>query len=164
MAFGKDGRAYLADAGKLGGLGGALAVVAVSDGQIITAPAVLQTPAATMVAFRNADGLVCQGSSLSMLTVSSGPAPVAEAWCARLSGAGAPIVTTSGQDADPLVWVLGAEGDGKLHGFDAMTGRTVFDGGGQTIPGLRHFETILAAGHRLYVAAEGRVEAFTFGR
>ena len=164
LAFGKDGNAYLADAANLGGVGSALAVVPVSRGQIITAPAVLQTPAVTMVAFRNADGPVCHGSSLSMLRVTTGATPVAEAWCARLSGAGAPIATTSDGSADPLVWVVGAQGDGLLHGFDASTGRTVFDGGGQSMSGLRHFETILAADQRFYVAATGRIYAFAFSR
>ncbi len=164
MAFGKDGNAYLADAARLGGIGGALAVVPVSNGQVITAPAVLQTPAATMVAFRNADGPVCRGSSLSMLRLSSQAAKPAEAWCAKLSGAGAPIVTTSDGSADPLVWVVGAQGDGKLHGFDALDGRTVFDGGGQSMTGLRHFETILAADRHFYVAGTGRIYAFTLTR
>ena len=164
LAFGKDGNAYVADAGKLGGIGGALAVVPVSHGQVITAPAVLQTQVATMVAFRNADGLVCRGSSLSMLKLSADRSkPVSEAWCAKLSGAGAPIVTSSGNGADPLVWVAGAQGDGQLHGFDAMTGRAVSNGRGDAMVGLHHFETILAANRRLYVAATGRIYAFTFG-
>ena len=161
LAFGKDGNAYLADAANLGGSGGALATMQVSHGQIVTAPAVLQTPAATMVAFRNADGEKCRGSSLSMLKVSA--AGVAEAWCTRLSGAGAPIVTTSGGGgSDPLVWVVGAQGDGLLHGFDALTGRVVFNGGGEQMTGLRHFETILAADRRLYLASTGRIYAFAF--
>ncbi len=164
IAFGKDGRAYLLDGADLGGVGKAVAVVPVSNRPIITAPAVLQTASDAMVVFRNAGGRVCRGSSLSMLKVSAGGTPpVTEAWCAGLSGAGAPIVTTLQGGAEPIVWAVGAQGDGKLHGFDALSGRVVF-GGGQEMSGLRHFETILAADRHLYVAATGRIYAFTYAR
>jgi hypothetical protein len=162
IALGKDGNAYLADRTNLGGIGGQLAVTQVSHNEIITAPAVYNTAAAAMVVFRNANGLKCGGSSLSMLNITTGASPITEAWCAGLNGAGAPIVTTTNGGANPLVWITGAEGDNLLHGFDAMTGSVVFAGGGQSMTGLHHFQTILAANHHLYVGADNKVWAFTF--
>jgi outer membrane protein assembly factor BamB len=160
IAFGKDGNAYLLNRGNLGGIGGALAISHVSNSQIITAPAVYNTSTAAMVVFRNGAGLNCGGSSLSMLDITSGATPIREAWCASLNGAGAPIITTTNGSANPLVWVVGAEGDNELHGFDALTGKAVFSGGAMS--GLRHFQTLIAANNHLYVAGGGTLYAFTF--
>jgi hypothetical protein len=162
IAFGKDGNAYLADRGNLGGVGGSLAVTSVSSTRIITAPAIYNTKSASMVVFRNGAGKTCTGSSLSMLSISSGATPISETWCAALNGAGAPIVTTTNGEANPLVWVTGAEGDNELHGFNAMTGQVVFAGTGTAMTGLRHFGTILAANGRLYVAGDNKIYAFAF--
>jgi len=61
------------------------------------------------------------------------------------------------------VWILGAEGDGRLHGFRGDTGEPLFGGGPQdAMTGLRHFQTLLFAGDRLYVGADGRLYAFAF--
>ncbi|MFZ0038708.1 MAG: hypothetical protein WAK91_14865 [Candidatus Acidiferrales bacterium] len=79
-----------------------------------------------------------------------------------MDGQGAPIVTTSDDTADPIVWVVGAEGDEKLHGFRGDTGQEVFTS--DALPGLRHFVTVLAAAGRLYVASDGRIFAFGLPR
>ena len=163
IAFGKDGNAYLTDRRNLGGVGGQIALQKVSNGAIITAPAIYNTDSLSLVAFRDGNGINCSGSSLTMLSVApSGTSPIKEVWCAALNGAGAPIVTTTNGSANPLVWIVGAEGDNLLHGFDAMTGTAVFTGGGQAMQGLRHFETILAANSHLYVAGNGTLYAYTF--
>ena len=165
IAFGKDGNAYLVDRRNLGGIGGQIAVQKVSNGEIITAPALYNTDNVSMVVFRDGNGIDCSGSSLTMLAVAaSGAAPVKELWCAALDGAGAPIVTTTNGAANPLVWIVGAEGDNLLHGYDAMTGAVVFGGGGQAMRGLRHFQTILSANNHLYVAGGGKIYAYTFTR
>lgn len=164
IAFGKDGNAYLADRTNLGGIGGELAAKQVSNNSIITAPAVYETPSATMVAFTNRGGGDCSGNSLTMLTVAaSGNSPIGIAWCAPFSGAGAPIVTTTDGKANPIVWVVGAEGDNMLHGFNALTGKAVF-AGRKSMNGLHHFVTILAAPGHLYVAGDDTVYAFGFRR
>jgi outer membrane protein assembly factor BamB len=163
IAFGKDGNAYLVDRTNLGGVGGAIEVKSVSNSAIITAPAVLQTPSQTSVVFTNPNGGGCSGNNLTMLNIApSGSSPIGVAWCAPFSGRGAPIITTTETKADPIVWVVGAEGDNLLHGFDASNGKAVFSGGGAQMSGLRHFATILAAEKHLYVAADNRVYAFTF--
>ena len=163
IAFGKDGNAYLNDRRNLGGIGGQIALQKVSNGAIITAPAIYNSDSLSMVVFRDGNGIKCSGSSLTMLSVApSGTSPITELWCAALNGAGAPIVTTTNGSANPLVWVVGAEGDNLLHGYNAMTGAAVFTGGGQAMQGLRHFQTILAANNHLYVAGGGTLYAYTF--
>jgi hypothetical protein len=164
IAFGKDGNAYLADRANLGGLGGALAITQVSNSSIITAPAVYQTQTATMVAFTNSGGGNCSNNNLTMLDVAaSGSSLITVAWCAAFSGGGAPIITTTDGKSNPIAWVVGAEGDSLLHGFNALTGQPVFSGNGETMGGLHHFVTILAAEKHLYVAADNTVYAFAFG-
>lgn len=104
-------------------------------------------------------------SGLLALRIAPGTPPgVRPAWCAPFEGRGTPIVTTATGEADPVVWVVGAEGDGRLHGFRGDTGAPVFDGGGAAdrMAGLRRFVTPLAAAGRLYVAGDGRVYAFGF--
>jgi hypothetical protein len=163
IAFGKDGNAFLIDRANFGGVGGALAIKAVSNGAVITAPAVLHTQFQTMVAFTSVGGSGCSGNNLTALNIAaSGSSPISVAWCAPFSGHGAPIVTTTGDKMNPIFWVVGAEGDNALHGFDATNGNAVFLGGGVQMSGLHHFVTILAAGKHLYVAADNRVYAFTF--
>jgi len=167
LALGKDGHAYLVSGTKLGGIGGEIASVPVSNTVIITGPAVYSTASTTMVAFTNFAGRTCAGESLSMLTLtSSKTAPITETWCQPLNGAGAPIITTTDGTSDPIVWVTGAQGDNELHGFNAMTGDVVFGGGGgaDTMQGLQHFSTIIAANGRLYVAGSGTIYAFTFAQ
>ena len=87
------------------------------------------------------------------------------AWCARLDGRGAPIVTTTDGSSNPIVWVVGAEGDDRLHGFRGDTGQEIFtDGADDRMTGLRHFATILTAAGRFYVAGDGRIFAFDLPR
>jgi hypothetical protein len=85
------------------------------------------------------------------------------AWCGVLRGAGSPIVTTTDGRSDPIVWIVGAEGDGRLHGFRGDNGEPLFTSGSKdAMAGLRHFQTLIAADNRLFVAADGRLYAFAF--
>lgn len=167
IALGKDGNAYLVNRRNLGGIGGGAdtTVVKVSNGEIITGPAVYSTATQDMVALTNQDPVGCSTAGIMMLKlVPSGAAPVSVAWCAAYSGDGSPIITTTDGTSDPIVWVVGAEGDNALHGFNALTGATVFSGTGTTMSGLHHLQTLIAAGGQLYVAADGTVYAFRFTR
>jgi len=64
--------------------------------------------------------------------------------------------------SNPIVWIVGAEGDNLLHGFRGDTGQPLFAGGGSAnkMRGLHHFQTLIAAENHLYVAADGRIYAF----
>ncbi len=157
-----NGKAYLLDRADLGGIGRPLAEERVGDDGYVFSPAAYRSGRDMLVAAR-VGGSICPGEKnddrLVALRISGGPQPALHAaWCAKLDGQGAPIVTTSDDAADPIVWIVGAEGDEKLHGFRGDTGQEVFKG--DPLPGLRHFVTILAAAGRLYVAGDGRIFAF----
>jgi hypothetical protein len=164
MAFAREGKAYLLDRAELGGIEHPLEEQTVAGFGIITSPAVYRVGNDTMVALQ-AQGSSCPGdkkdSGVVALRISGGPQPAMHtAWCAALRGQQeAAIVTTSDDMADPIVWIVSAEGDEKLHGFRGDTGQEVFTG--DPLPGrLRHFATIMAAEGRLYVAGDGQIFAF----
>jgi hypothetical protein len=142
-----------------------LAKLQVSNTRVIGAPAVYKTATGTIVAFVDFSpiGPGCTGSSLQALKVTSdAAAPIAQLWCAPLAGSGAPILTTTNGTANPIFWVTGAQNDNLLHGYNALTGKAVFSGGGATMTGLHHYSTLIAANRHLYAAADGTVYAFTF--
>jgi hypothetical protein len=119
------------------------------------------------VAF-NRQGSECPGSrlasNLTVLKITDGSPPsMATAWCGVFEGAASPVVTTTDGRSNPIVWIIGAEGDGRLHGYRGDTGEPLFLGGGSdaVMIGLRHFQTILPAGDRLFVAADRRIYAFS---
>lgn len=168
LALGKDGKAYLLDRNNLGGIGGALVATTVSLGPIRTAPAAYSSGDGVLVAFQG-EGSNCPSRAtaieLTVLRIRAEPKPeVTTAWCGSLRGAGAPIVTIADGTAEPIVWIVGAEGDNRLHAFQGDTGEPLTTGTGVAAPlkGLRHFVTILAANDHLYVAADGRIYAFGF--
>jgi len=101
--------------------------------------------------------------ALTVLRVRSGSPPAIEtAWCAAFRGGGSPIVTTADGRSNPIVWVTGAEGDNLLHGYRGDSGEELFAGGGIRMPGLHHFQALIATEDRLYVGADGRLFAFAF--
>jgi hypothetical protein len=168
LALGKNGDAYLIDRAHPGGIGHPLGIAHVADSIVITAPAAWRAGADLLVALQARDA-VCPAaapvSGLLALRISPGSPPrMRPAWCAPLDGRGTPIVTTEANGADPIVWVVGAEGDGRLHGVRGDTGTPIFAGGGTAdrMEGLRRFVTPLAADGRLYVAGDGRIYAFSF--
>lgn len=168
LALGKDARAYLLDGANLGGIGGSLASETVSTRPIRTAPAAYPAADGVFVSFQG-PGANCPtargGGNLTVLHIRDGSPPSLDtAWCGAFRGEGSPIVTTTDGRANPIVWVVGAEGDGLLHGYQGDTGEPLFTGGGpgNAMTGLRHFQTLLAAGDRLYVGADGRIYAFAF--
>jgi hypothetical protein len=178
LALGKDAKAYILNRDNLGGIGGALVFQTVATRPIRTAPAAYPAADGVFVAFQ-AEGAHCpaggasargasalgRDNNLTVLQIRAGSPPsLATAWCGAFSGAGAPIVTTTDGRSNPIVWIVGAEGDERLHGYRGDTGEPLFTGGGpgDTISGLRHFQTLLAAGDRLYVGVDDRLYAFSF--
>jgi outer membrane protein assembly factor BamB len=168
LALGKDRRAYLADRDRLGGIGGQLVTETVADSVVITAPAAYPAPARAtpgiMVAF-HAAGAHCpvarDDNALTVLKITAGTPPrMTTAWCGALRGAGSAMVTTTDGRADPIVWLLGAEGDERLHGYRGDTGAPLVES--RPLAGLHHFQTLIAAAGRLYVGADGRLYAFAF--
>ncbi|TMG86575.1 MAG: hypothetical protein E6H67_04620 [Betaproteobacteria bacterium] len=167
MALGKDGKAYVLDRHHLGGIGGAVLVKKVSSDPIRTAPAYFSSDKEVLVAFQGR-GAECPAGTRGDLTVigiaAASPPMLRVAWCAAENGRGSPIVTTTDGKANPIVWAIGAEGDNRLHGFRGDNGAVVFSGGGpaEAMNQVRRFQTPIAAGDRLYVAADQHVYAFGF--
>jgi hypothetical protein len=79
-----------------------------------------------------------------------------------MKGFGAPIVTTTDGHSNPIVWAVGAQGDGFLHAFKGDTGEVLFSGPQQGLAGLHRLQTLIATQDRLFVAADGAIYAFTF--
>jgi hypothetical protein len=164
LALGKDRKAYLLDRDDLGGIGGQLAAATVSDIRIITSPAAYPVDNDIFVAFQ-APGTHCpgpiKGNGLTVLKISGGSPPTMNtAWCGGLSGRGSAIATTTDGHSNSIVWILGAEGDNRLHGFRGDTGEPIVTS--EPLSGLRHFQTLIATQDRLYVGADGRIYAFSF--
>jgi hypothetical protein len=163
LAMGKDGNAYLLDRNSLAGVGDPIASVHASVGQLIDAPAVYTTATATYVAYRGG-GTMCTtsgGNILSTLKIVPGAPPTfAPSWCANPNAAGSPIVTTTDGHADAIVWVVGAEGDQLLHGYDGDTGAVVFSGAAPVVAGSHRYNAPIAAKGRIYAAGDGGVVAF----
>jgi len=167
LALGKDRHAYVLDRNNLGGIGGSLVAEIVARTAIRTAPVAYPAADGVFVAFQGAGAHCPSGrdDGLTVLKIRAGSPPgIATAWCGAVRGSGAPIVTTSDGHSDPIVWIVGAEGDNRLRGFAGDTGEPLFTGGGpaEAMMGVRRFETLIAAEDRLYIAADGRVYAFGF--
>ena len=167
VALGKDGKAYLLDAQNLGGIGGEILNRKVSSDGIRTSPAYIALDNKAWVAFRGR-GVDCPNDSngdLTALKITPGASPTLDvAWCAGAQGQGSPIITTTDGRANPIVWIVGAEGSNRLQGFRADTGAPLFTGGGATevMTKVRRFQAPIAVGGRLYVAADEHVYAFTW--
>jgi outer membrane protein assembly factor BamB len=165
LALGKNGKAYLLDRSNLGGIGGSLAVETVDKHAIITAPVAYPAADGVLVAFRGVGAhlLSWRDSGLIVLKVRPGSPPtMTTAWSAPLRGVGSPIVTTTDGRSNPIVWIVGAEGDNRLHGFRGDTGEPLFTELSPQMVGLHHFQTLIATEQRLYVGADGGIYAFAF--
>ena len=160
LALGKDGSAWLLDREDLGGVSSGLAHKQVSSRELIGAAAAYTAPSGTYVVFRG-KGLGCPGAAnnLVALRVIGSPPALDVAWCAPYDGLGSPMVTTPDGASGFVVWIAGAEGSGRLTGYDGETGASVY-AGTDPLSGLRRFSTPIAAGGRVYVAGDGRVYAF----
>ena len=165
LAIGKNGVAYLLDRDNLGGIGGALASARVTTNIAIASPAIWSADDRVFAALQG-NGARCPadkpGQGLIALEIRVNPAPAIEtAWCGSVDGGGSPIVTTTDGRSDPIVFIVGAEGDNRLHAFKGDTGEPLASPPDQ-MRGLHHFQTLIATYDRLYVAADGRVYAFAF--
>jgi hypothetical protein len=165
LALKSGDAAYLLDRNNLGGIDHPLAKQKL-EGSYVYSPAAYRSGRDMLAALR-IDGSICSGEpkndGLMALRISAGPpAAIRTEWCTGVNSRAAPIVTTSDSEADPIVWVVGAEGDGRLHAFRGDNGQEIFTSDPLDISPylLHHFITILAAQGRLYVAGDGRVFAF----
>jgi hypothetical protein len=158
VAMGKDGNAYLLDRDNLGGISAPVASANVSDinVDILNAAATYRTNLGTYVAFRG------NGHFLSTfrITATSPPAIDFPVWSVSGNACGSPFVTSTDGTNNMIVWVVGAGGDQKLHGYDGDTGAVIF-AGNDTIAGTHSYSTtgIVARG-RIYIGTDNKVYAF----
>jgi hypothetical protein len=166
VALGKDGNAYLVDQASMGGIGRFVTRQQVSSGPIINGPATYTTAKGTYVVFRGT-GVGCPGRRSGDLVAiklgATAPPTISVAWCATQNGAGSPMVTTTDDQSNAIVWSVGADNDNRLRGFDGDTGHVIFDGGGpgDAMTHVRRFQTPVVARGRIYVAADSALFAFT---
>ena len=58
------------------------------------------------------------------------PPTIVPAWTVSQTGLGSPWVTSTDGTNNVIVWVAGAGGDQRLHGYNGDTGEVVYAGGG----------------------------------
>ena len=157
VALGKDGNAYLINRNTLGGIAAPVAQSGVGSGSIIQAAATYRTSLGTYVAFRRTSGTL----TAFKITATNPPA-ITTGWTVNQSGRGSPFVTSTDGTNNVIVWVVGTEGDERLHGYNGDTGAAIYNGSGANdlMSGTRRFNTAIAARGRIYVANDNKVYAF----
>src|SRR5439155_2403734 len=160
FAVGKNGSAYVVNRDNVGGMGAPTAASRVGPNSIIQAAATYRTNQATYVVLR------VNNNRLSALRITAtNPPAIGRGWSAdrNFSGCGSPFVTSTDGANDMVVWVVGTEGDQRLHGYDGDTGAVVYGGGGpnELMGGTHSYSTtgIVARG-RIYIATDNKVYAF----
>jgi len=157
LALGKDGNAYLINRNNLGGVAAPvrqLAVDGVTRGQ---SSATYHTKQGTYFVFRTGSG----GISAYKVTAAN-PPDIAPAWSVNQNGQGSPWVTTTDGTNNATVWVVGAQGDQRLHGYNGDTGAVVYAGGGanELMTGTRKWNSGMVARGSIYVANDNKVYKF----
>ena len=158
LALGKDGNAYLVNRNNLGGIASPVAQASVS-GTVNrgTSAVTYHTSQGTYFAFHN------DGNAVSAYKVTAtNPPTIVSGWSVGQSGRGSPWVTTTDGTNNVIVWVVGAQGDQRLHGYNADTGAVIYAGGGanELISGTRQWNTGIVARGRIYFGADNKVYAF----
>jgi hypothetical protein len=154
----KDGYAYLLNRDNLGGITAPVASLHVSFDTLIQAAATYRTNQGTYVAFRAGS----QRLATFKITPTNPPG-ITNAWELNRNGCGSPFVTSTDGTNNMIVWVVGADGDQRLHGYDGDTRAVVYDGGGanELMASTHSYSTTgIAARGRIYVAGDNKVYAF----
>jgi hypothetical protein len=158
LALGKDGNAYLINRNDLGGVAGPVTSLGVDGTLRGQSSATYTTAQGTYFVFR-------AGSSeiKAYKITATNPPNIVFAWSASQSGQGSPWVTTTDGMHNAIVWVVGAQGDHRLHGYDGDTGAVVYAGGGasELMTGDRKWNSGMVARGSIYVANDNKVYKFT---
>jgi hypothetical protein len=170
VAMGKDGKAYLLNRANLGGISvPPVASLQVGSNEVIQAAATYRTNQNTYVAFRASSTTLA-----SFRITATNPPAITSGWPpvnrGNPGGCGSPFVTSTDGTNNMIVWVVGTPnpfsstvGDQRLHGYDGVTGATVYAGGGanELMAGTHSYSTTgIAAQGRIYVAGDNKVYAF----
>jgi hypothetical protein len=157
LALGKDGNAYLVDRNNLGGITTPVTQLSV-DGTLLGQSSTTYTTAqGTYFVFR------AGGSQIKAYKITpTNPPAIVSAWNASQSGQGSPWVTTTDGANNAIVWVVGAQGDHRLHGYNGDTGVEIYTGGGpdELMTGDRKWNSGMVARGSIYVANDNKVFKF----
>jgi hypothetical protein len=153
LATGKDGNAYLVNRNNLGGITMPVAQLSVDGTLRGQSSATYTTGQGTYFIFR-------AGSSQikAYRVTAESPPNIVLAWSVSQSGQGSPWVTTTDGTNNAIVWVVGAEGDGRLHGYNGDTGTPIYTGDQMT--GTRKWNSGVVARGSIYIANDSKVYAF----
>jgi PQQ enzyme repeat len=154
LATGKDGNAYLLDRNNLGGITAPVAQLSVGGGLLGQSSATYTTSQGTYFVFRSGS------STLKAYKITpTSPPTIVSAWSMSQSGQGSPWVTTTDGTNNAIVWVVGAQGDGKLYGYNGDTGAVIY-AGTDVMSGTRKWNSGMVARGSVYVANDNKVYAF----
>jgi hypothetical protein len=157
LALGKDGNAYLANRNNLGGVTSPVASLPVDGVTKGQSSATYHTNRGTYFVFRTGSGAIS-----AYKVIATSPPTIAPAWSVNQSGQGSPWVTTTDGTNNAIVWVVGAQGDQRLHGYNGDTGAVVYAGGGnnELMTGTRKWNSGIVARGSIYVANDNKVYKF----
>ena len=154
LALGKDGNAYLLNRNNLGGIAAPVTQLNVGGGVLGQSSATYTTSQGTYFVFR------LGGSTLKAYKITpTTPPTITPAWSVTQNGRGSPWVTTTDGTNNAIVWVVGAQGDGQLHGYNGDTGAVIYPGA-DVMSGTRKWNSGIAARGSIYVANDNKVYAF----
>jgi len=154
LALGKDGNAYLLNRNNLGGIAAPVAQLSVGGGVLGQSSATYTTSQGTYFVFR------LGGSTLKAYKITpTNPPTIVSAWSVSQNGRGSPWVTTTDGTNNAIVWVVGAQGDGQLHGYNGDTGAVIYPGA-DVMTGTRKWNSGIVARGSIYVANDNKVYAF----
>jgi PQQ enzyme repeat len=152
LATGKDLNAYLLNRNNLGGITAPVAQLSV--GFVIgQSSATYRTNQGTYFVFRASNQV--KAYKITATT----PPTIVSAWSVTQSGQGSPWVTTTDGTNNAIVWVVGAQGDGKLYGYNGDTGAVIY-AGTDVMSGTRKWNNGMVARGSIYVANDNKVYAF----
>jgi hypothetical protein len=154
LALGKDGNAYLLNRNNLGGIIAPVAQLSVGGGLLGQSSATYTTSQGTYFVFRSGS------STLKAYKITpTSPPTIVSAWSVSQTGQGSPWVTTTDGTNNAIVWVVGAQGDGKLYGYNGDTGAVIY-AGTDVMSGTRKWNSGMVARGTIYVANDNKVYAF----
>ena len=158
LALGKDGNAYLLNRNNLGGITNPVASQSVDGVTRGQSSATYHTNQGTYFVFRTGSGAIS-----AYKVTATNPPTIVPAWSVSQSGQGSPWVTTTDGTNNAIVWVVGAQGDQRLHGYNGDTGAVIYAGGGanELMTGTRKWNSGIVARGRIYIANDNKVYAFT---
>ena len=157
LALGKDGKGYLLNRNNLGGIAAPVASANLPTAVRGQSAATYRTSQGTYFVFHTESNAVA-----AYKVTPTNPPTIVSAWTMSQTGLGSAFVTSTDGTNNVIVWVAGAGGDGRLHGYNGDTGAVVYAGGGanEMMTGTRKWNTGIVARGRIYYPADNKIYAF----